>query len=449
VNTAGRRLLYSPPFLGLLATYFVLGLTSAFIAPFGSLWATQEIGMSSQLLGLFMTINSLSAIVISTLFGRWSDSHLPRRRLLLLGACAGALANLGYAFVRDPLLLTLIGSSLLGLASMNFAQLFAHVREELGRPEHAGADAPFLMGVLRACYALAWMVGPNLGAWIKGRVGYPGLFLTTSAFFLLLAVFVGLFVAYRPRAGAHDVAAPSLAAPSLAAAGLNAASAGAASASVSGAAQAEPSRPPGESRLAAWGLSEPGVLAHAAAFGLMFAAFTLNTLNLPLFLTQKLGETERAVGAAFAISPLFEMLFMIGFGYLAARGHAKRVILLGTSAAVCYFLGLRLVSAAWQVYPLQILNAAAVAVVTSVAIPFFQDLLPRRAGIATSLYSNALKVGSLVGFMTFGLLASRVGNAGLFLVCAGLGTSTVALLALSRRRPPARVGAPARSSSSA
>lgn len=407
MTPAGRRLLYSPPFIGLLATYFVLGLTSAFIAPFGSLWATQEIGMSSQLLGLFMTINSLSAIVISTLFGRWSDSHLPRRALLLLGAGAGALANVGYAFVRDPLWLTLIGSSLLGLAAMNFSQLFAHVREELGRSEHAGADAPFLMGVLRACYALAWMVGPNLGAWLKGRVGYPGLFLTTASFFLLLAGCVGLFVAHRPRAAASRIDATT----------------------------EQPA--PAESKLAAWGLTEPGVLAHAAAFGLMFGAFTLNTLNLPLFLTQRLGETERTVGAAFAISPLFEMLFMIGFGYLAARGHQKRVILLGTSAAVCYFLGLRFVSAGWQVYPLQILNAAAVAVVTSVAIPFFQDLLPRRAGIATSLYSNALKVGSLLGFATFGLLASRVGNAGLFLVCSGLAASTVALLVLAPRPAPA------------
>jgi SET family sugar efflux transporter-like MFS transporter len=417
--TAGRRLLYSPPFLGLLATYFVLGLTSAFIAPFGSLWATQEIGMSSELLGTFMTINSLSAIVISTLFGRWSDSHLPRRALLLLGACAGALANLGYAFVREPLGLILIGSSLLGLASMNFAQLFAHVREELGRPEHAGADAPFLMGVLRACYALAWMVGPNLGAWIKGRVGYRGLFLTTASFFLLLAVFVALFVAHRARAGA------------------NAAGSSPRALGVEGAPGGEP-RPgsSAEGRFAAWGLTEPGVLLHAVAFGAMFAAFTLNTLNLPLFLTQRLGETERAVGAAFAISPLFEMLFMIGFGYLAARGHQRRVILLGTSAAVCYFVALRFVGAAWQVYPLQILNAAAVAVVTSVAIPFFQDLLPRRAGIATSLYSNALKVGSLVGFMVFGLLASRVGNSGLFLVCAALGALSVALLVLSPRRAP-------------
>jgi MFS transporter, SET family, sugar efflux transporter len=432
--TAGRRLLYSPPFIGLLATYFVLGLTSAFIAPFGSLWATQEIGMSSQLLGTFMTINSLSAIVISTLFGRWSDSHLPRRALLLLGACAGALANLGYGFVRDPVWLTVIGSSLLGLASMNFSQLFAHVREELGRPEHAGADAPYLMGVLRACYALAWMVGPNLGAWIKGRLGYPGLFLTTAAFFLLLAACVALFVAHRvrvPSAGSTSATVTR----------------GIASGPVSAPGDAEPTGGPrAEGRLAAWGLAEPGVALHAVAFGAMFAAFTLNGLNLPLFLTQKLGGTERAVGAAFAISPLFEMLFMIGFGYLAARGHQKRVILLGTSAAVCYFFGLRFVGAAWQVYPLQILNAAAVAVVTSVAIPFFQDLLPRRAGIATSLYSNALKVGSLVGFMAFGLLASRVGNSGLFLVCGGLGSLSLALLVLSPRRAPAGAPSPQKAS---
>lgn len=395
--TVGRRLLYSSPFLGLLGTYFVLGLTSAFIAPFGSLWATQEIGMSSQMLGLFMTINSLSAILISTFIGRWSDSHLTRRSLLCVGACAGALANVGYAFVRDPLGLTLIGSSALALASMNFAQLFAHVREELGRPEHAGADAPFLMGVLRAFYALAWMVGPLLGAWIKGQLGYRGLFLSTAGFFLLLVGFVLRFVPPRPRAA---VAPASVKASS------------------------------------AWGLGEPRVLAHAVAFGLMFAAFTLNTLNLPLFLTQKLGGTEGVVGAAFAISPFFEMLFMVGFGYLAARGHQRSVILLGTSAAVCYFVALRFVTASWQVYPLQILNAAAVAVTTSVAIPYFQDLLPGRAGIATSLYSNALKVGSLVGFATFGLLASRVGNAGLFIVCASLGALTVTLLLLGRRPDP-------------
>ena len=46
-------------------------------------------------------------------------------------------------------------------------------------------------------------------------------------------------------------------------------------------------------------------------------------------------------------------------GQLAALQRA--VILSGTAAAVCYFVALRFVTAPWHVYPLQVLNASAVA----------------------------------------------------------------------------------------
>jgi MFS transporter, SET family, sugar efflux transporter len=393
IASTGRRVLRQPAFIGLLLTNFVLGLTSAFIVPFGSLWATQEIGMSSRALGLFMTINSLSAIGISTLLARWSDAQITRRHLLLIGGCAGAFGNVAYAYVHDPTLLTLIGSSLLAIASVNFAQLFAHVREELGRAEHAGTDMPFVLGVLRACFALAWTVGPMLGAQIMGRFSYRGIFLAAAGLFVVFLGCVSVFVKQRPHAPR--------------------------------ALHAE--------RLA-WGLGRPVIWAHCVAFALMFAAFTLNTLNLPLFLTQKLGGTEQGVGTAFAISPLCEMVFMVWFGHLAAKGHQLSVIRFGILAAVCYFSLLRFVSVPSQVYPLQLLNAAAVAVTTSVAIPFFQDLMPGQAGIATSLYSNSLKVGGLIGFSAFGLLATSVGNTGLFLVCAALSVSALGIVILARPR---------------
>jgi SET family sugar efflux transporter-like MFS transporter len=403
----GRRSLFAPAFIGLLATMFVLGLTSAFVAPFGSLWATQEIGMSPRMLGAFMAITALSAILVTTLVARWSDSHVSRRTLLAIGCCGGALNYVGYALVRDPLLLLVLGSTLLAVASMNFAQFFAHVREELGRAE--GADVTFLLGVLRACYALAWALGPNLGAAIKARFGYPGLFWSVAFFFVALLGFVLAFVAHRPRV-------------------TRAVSAGDVPSKVAFFSGARRTR----------GLASPVALAHAAAFGLMFAALTLNGLNLPLFLTQQLGGTERTVGLAFAISPVFEMLFMVLFGHIAAKGRQRQVqiILCGAAASVCYFLALRFVSEPWQVYPLQILNATAVAVVTSVAIPFFQDLLPQQTGVSTSLYSNALKVGSLVGFSLFGALASAVGNSGLFLVCAALSATTFSIIFVARPRSP-------------
>jgi SET family sugar efflux transporter-like MFS transporter len=393
ISPSARRVLATPTFVGLLATNFVLGLTTAFVLPFLSLWATRDIGMSSERLGTFMTVQALSAMVVSTLIARWSDAGISRRTLLLFGSCAGALGYLGFAYIRDPILLLLIGSSAWAVASINFAQFFAHVREHLEHAERAGTAVPLLMGILRACYALAWTAGPVLAARLVSGFGYPAIFQAAAAFFVVFAAGVIAFVPRAPRLEQ----APRAARPT-------------------------------------WGLGQPRLLAHAVAFALMFAAFTITGLNLPLLITEKLGATEQGVGTAFAVSPVFEILFMVGFGHFAARGHQQRVMVVGASAAVGYFAALPFITAVWHVYWLQVLNAAAHAVTTSVAIPFFQDLMPGQPGAATTLYSNALKAGSLLGFGAFGLLATQLGHARLFWVCAGFALITLTVVVFARPR---------------
>jgi SET family sugar efflux transporter-like MFS transporter len=395
ISPSARRVIATPQFVGLLATNFVLGLTTALVLPFISLWATRDIGMSSEKLGTFMTVQALCAIAVSTLIARWSDRGVSRRTLLLIGSLAGTLGHLGFATVRDPLLLLLIGSSTWAVASINFAQFFAHVREHVEHTERAGAAVPLLMGILRASYALAWTMGPLIAARLVSRFGYPAIFLAAAALFIVFAAGVIVFV---PRAARM--------------------------------AEAPPTQP------LAWGVGHPVALAHAFAFALMFAAITLKGLNLPLFLTEKLGATEHGVGNAFAVSPAFEILFMVGFGHLAALGHQRRVIVVGASAAVGYFAALPFITALWHVYPLQVLIAAAGAVTTSVAIPHFQDLMPGQPGAATTLYSNALKAGSLLGFGAFGLLASHLGNTRLFWVCAAFALTTLAVVAFARKPLP-------------
>ena len=79
ISPSARRVLATPRFLGLLATNFALGLTTAFVLPFLSLWATRDIGMSSQKLGTFADRQALCAIAVSTLIARWSDGSVSRR----------------------------------------------------------------------------------------------------------------------------------------------------------------------------------------------------------------------------------------------------------------------------------------------------------------------------------------------------------------------------------
>src|SRR5438046_3181969 len=161
--TRTKRILQQPEFAGLLGSAFMLGLAFSFVSPFLSLWGTQEIGMRPLVFGIYMTVTSLSALTVATTLARWSDTHVPRKVMLLLGASGGVLGYTGYALVRDPRVLICIGSTALALGAVCFSQLFAHTRERFFAAEIPGVPPGFLVSVVRVCFSLAWTAGPTVG----------------------------------------------------------------------------------------------------------------------------------------------------------------------------------------------------------------------------------------------------------------------------------------------
>ena len=244
------------------------------------------------------------------------------------------------------------------------------------------------MSVLRVSFSLAWTIGPAIGAAVMIHFSYRGIFLAAAALFLLFLIGVVRFVPHRP----HPPVAQQT--------------------------QREPLQKV---------LRRPVILAHFIGFVLIFAAFTMNMMNLPLLVTQQLGGTERDVGVIFGIAPVVEMPLMIWFGRLAARGHQVALIRFGVFVGACYFFALTFVGAPWHVYPMQILSAASIAVTTNVAITFFQDLVPGQTGVATSIYSNSFSTGSLLGYFAFGVLVDAVGHRGVFWACVALSLVTLTI----------------------
>jgi SET family sugar efflux transporter-like MFS transporter len=108
----------------------------------------------------------------------------------------------------------------------------------------------------------------------------------------------------------------------------------------------------------------------------------------------------------------------------------------GVLVGVAYFLGLGFARTPVDVYPAQVLNAFTIAVTMSLAIPYFQDLLPGQTGLATSLYSSSWSLGSLMGYLSFGLLVEQLGHRGLTQLCAGLAVGSLLVLVSSRRPVP-------------
>ena len=99
------------------------------------------------------------------------------------------------------------------------------------------------------------------------------------------------------------------------------------------------------------------------------------------------------------------------------------------------FAGLSLVRAPWHVYPLQIVSAAMISVVSGIAITFFQDFLPDQVGTATNVYSNAMRVGGTAGYLLFATLAEPFGHRVVFVFCTGLCLVATGILYLYRKSP--------------
>ena len=389
-----RSIFCQPGFPGVLAANFALGMAYSLVVPFISMWGTLHVGMTPAMFGLFMTVTSVSAIVLSTILARWSDTHVTRRTMLIVGSIGGMCGYLGYAFLTNVVALLLIGSLLLGVATVNFSQLFAFVREELARPENAHADAPFLISVLRVAFSLAWTIGPAIGAWMMVTFSYRGIFLGAAGLFAFFLIGILCFVPHR----AH---------PPM------------------GAANRQPLRKV---------LLRGDILANFTGFLLCFAAFNISMMNLPLMVTQELGGTEAHVGIIYSIAPVFEVPLMIWFGHLAARGHQAALIRFGVLMAALYFAALIFAQAPWQIYPMQIISAVSIAITTNITITFFQDLLPGQAGVATSIYSNSFSGGSLLGYFAFGMLLESLGHRGVFVVCSLLSVTTLVILLAQKRR---------------
>lgn len=389
-----RKLARHPEFIVLLLCNLVLGMAYSFVVPFYSMFGTIEVGMSNLVFGVFMTITSISGIIITTALARWSDTRFSRRSILLLACLCGAAGYSGYAFVRDVFWLTVIGSFALGISSIAFAQLFAYTREALTRYQIPNAEAPLYMNIFRLFFALAWTIGPALSAWVMIRWSYEGIFLVCASLFVVLLAMVWRYIPARELVSVASASKTPL------------------------------------RRL----LRRADLLCYFSAFVLVFICVTMGMMNLPLLILRTLDGTEQQVGIAYSIAPVFELPLMFYFGLLASRGNPGRLIRIGVMLAVAYYTLLVFVREPWHIYPVQILSAAMIAVVSGIAITFFQSYIPDQPGTATNLYSTVNRVGSTIGYLCFGSLAGSIGYRAIFLVCAVVCSAAFLLLWLAREK---------------
>lgn len=175
------------------------------------------------------------------------------------------------------------------------------------------------------------------------------------------------------------------------------------------------------------------LLAHFLAFCLYFCCSTMGMMNLPLLILSELHGAERDVGIAYSLAPVFELPLMLYVGVLATRMRHETIIFAAIALGVAYYGGLSAARAPMQVFCLQAISAAIVAVMSGVAITFFQNYLPNQAGTATNLYSTSSRIGAIGGYLGFGGIGGALGHRTVFNVTVGLCAVALLILWLARR----------------
>jgi SET family sugar efflux transporter-like MFS transporter len=378
------KLARTPSFLPLLSAVLFLALGNAVCGAYLTLYVIDKAHLGPLSLGIFLTVYSLSGMIISTSFGRWFD-HKPSPIPLLLALVMTVSGYMLLSVTTNFYLLLLIAAIPLGTSLAVFPQFFALARGHLDRVGPDTAERGTAM--MRATWSIAWAVGPALGAIVISLSDFSGVFLTAAACVVAATIIVAS--ARVPALPARDKTILEL---------------------------KSSSRTIREAGFAALSL----ILFHMAMF--------MGSIALPVVATHDLGGTKADVGLLFSLCAFLEVPVMLAFVLRPSAAGSRGWISAGFLAFVLYFLTITWSPSVSMLLAAQVLRAVGIGLIAYQGISYMQALMPNQAGTAATLFANTANLGFLFASLTAGGWAQAFGYRSMFLASAFL--SALGLVAI-------------------
>ena len=380
IMTMARRM--NGVYAAFMLVAFMMGVAGALQAPTLSLFLSREVGAQPFWIGLFYTVNAIAGIGVSLWLAKRSDSQGDRRKLIIF-CCLMAIGNaLLFAFNRHYLTLITCGVLLASLANTAMPQLFALAREYA---DNSAREVVMFSSVMRAQLSLAWVIGPPLAFMLALNYGFTVMFSIASGIFTLSLVLIAFML-------------PSVARVEL----------------------------PSENALSMQGgWQDSNVRMLFVASTLMWTCNTMYIIDMPLWISSELGLPDKLAGFLMGTAAGLEIPAMILAGYYVKRYGKRRMMVIAVAAGVLFYTGLILFHSRLALMTLQLFNAVFIGIVAGIGMLWFQDLMPGRAGAATTLFTNSISTGVILAGVIQGAIAQSWGHFAVYWVIAVI--SVVAL----------------------
>ncbi|MCW6555398.1 MFS transporter [Yersinia ruckeri] len=379
-----------PVFIAFFVVAFLSGIAGALQAPTLSLFLTTEVHVRPLWVGLFYTVNAIAGITVSFVLAKRSDLRGDRRKLIML--CYGmAVGNcLLFAFNRDYLTLITAGVLLAAVANTAMPQVFALAREYA---DNSAREVVMFSSIMRAQLSLAWVIGPPLSFMLALNYGFTLMFCVAAGIFVLSGILAWFLLPSIPKAVVAEDA------PVAIQAGL---------------------------------FADKNVLLLFISSMLMWTCNTMYIIDMPLYITADLGLPERLAGLLMGTAAGLEIPIMLLAGYSVKRFGMRNIMLLAVAAGVVFYVGLILFKFKAALMLLQIFNAIFIGIVAGIGMLYFQELMPGRAGAATTLFTNSISTGVILAGVLQGILTENLGHYAVYWMAAAL--AVLSLLIFSRVR---------------
>ncbi|MDU6924820.1 sugar efflux transporter [Franconibacter helveticus 513] len=380
--TKGRRL--NRIYVAFMSVAFMMGIAGALQAPTLSLFLSREVEVRPFWVGLFYTVNAIAGILVSLWLAKRSDTQGDRRKLIMF-CCLMAVANcLLFAFNRHYLTLITAGVLLASLANTSMPQIFALAREYADK---SAREVVMFSSVMRAQLSLAWVIGPPLSFMLALNYGFTTMFLIAAGIFVIsLMIIIFALPSVERVEQPADVALTQVS-----------------------------------------GWKDKNVRLLFVASMLMWTCNTMYIIDMPLWISQDLGLPDTLAGALMGTAAGLEIPAMLLAGYCVKRFGKRRLMVLAVAAGVLFYLGLILFHSYEGLVVLQIFNAIFIGIIAGIGMLWFQDLMPGRAGSATTLFTNSISTGVILAGVIQGALVESFGHFAVYWVIAGISLLTLVL----------------------
>ncbi|HHZ6487073.1 TPA: sugar efflux transporter SetA [Escherichia coli] len=380
IMTMARRM--NGVYAAFMLVAFMMEVAGALQAPTLSLFLSREVGAQPFWIGLFYTVNAIAGIGVSLWLAKRSDSQGDRRKLIIF-CCLMAIGNaLLFAFNRHYLTLITCGVLLASLANTAMPQLFALAREYA---DNSAREVVMFSSVMRAQLSLAWVIGPPLAFMLALNYGFTVMFSIAAGIFTLSLVLIAFML-------------PSVARVEL----------------------------PSENALSMQGgWQDSNVRMLFVASTLMWTCNTMYIIDMPLWISSELGLPDKLAGFLMGTAAGLEIPAMILAGYYVKRYGKRRMMVIAVAAGVLFYTGLIFFNSRMALMTLQLFNAVFIGIVAGIGMLWFQDLMPGRAGAATTLFTNSISTGVILAGVIQGAIAQSWGHFAVYWVIAVI--SVVAL----------------------